>query len=241
MRRLTRRWITLAESRGSEGGGLWVTRLTWTRNREGTTAWRESMEHCEGVDGAAVQGPCDMAKTRLFEAQFPAMEMCILRYTTPGAEPPASGESPLLRPNLPAGGRWSNELHSRERTGRLRHARYVQRKGNSGSPKGREPYGDGVPVVVVGVTPHRGERESRSQGQVAQVSTIIRNGEVRVMQRAEALTGDHPEHWRAGCGDKSHARFGGGSPEKGSHTRIPRRRPTLLAPSNSALDHSRRE
>ena len=39
----------------------------------------------------------------------------------------------------------------------------------------------------MGVTPHQGERESRLQGQVAQVSTIIRNGEVRVMQRAEAL------------------------------------------------------
>src|SRR3954470_15148523 len=77
--------------------------------------------------------------------------------------------------------------YSRERTGRLRHARYVQRKGNSGSPKGREPYGDGVPVVVVGVTPHQGERESRLQGQVAQVFTIIRNGEVCVMQRAETL------------------------------------------------------
>ena len=78
-------------------------------------------------------------------------------------------------------------VHSRERTGRLRHTRYVQRKGNSGSPKGREPYGDGVPVVVVGVTPHQGERESRLQGQVAQVFTIIRNGEVCVMQRAETL------------------------------------------------------
>jgi hypothetical protein len=44
-----------------------------------------------------------------------------------------------------------------------------------------------VPVVVVGVTPHQGERESRLQGQVAQVSTIIRRGKVRVMQRAEAL------------------------------------------------------
>jgi hypothetical protein len=39
----------------------------------------------------------------------------------------------------------------------------------------------------VGVTPHRGERESRSQGEVAQVSWIIRNGEVCVTQRAEAL------------------------------------------------------
>ncbi len=100
LRRLTRRWITLTESRGSEGGRLWATRLTWTGNREGTTAWRESAGHCEGVYGAAVQGPCDMAKTGLFEAQFPGMEMCILRYTTPRAEPPVSGESPLLRPNL---------------------------------------------------------------------------------------------------------------------------------------------
>jgi hypothetical protein len=96
-------------SRGSEGGSLWVARLTWTRKREGTT-WRGSVEHCEGVDGAATQGPCDMAKTRLFEAQFPAMEMCILRHITPGAEPPASGESPLLRPN--PSGWWAvgNEL-----------------------------------------------------------------------------------------------------------------------------------
>jgi hypothetical protein len=68
LRRLTRRWITLTEGRGSEGGGLWVTRLTWTGNREGTTAWRERMERCEGVEGAAVQDPCDMAKTGLFEA-----------------------------------------------------------------------------------------------------------------------------------------------------------------------------
>ena len=99
LRRLTRRWITLTESRGSEGGRLWAARLTWTGNREGTAAWRESAGHCEGVYSAAVQGPCDMAKTGLFEAQFPGMEMCILRHTTPGAEPPASGESPLLRPN----------------------------------------------------------------------------------------------------------------------------------------------
>jgi hypothetical protein len=47
---------------------------------------------------------------------------------------------------------------------------------NVGSPTGREPYGDGVPIVVVGVTPHQGERESRSQGKVAQVSKTIRKG-----------------------------------------------------------------
>ena len=39
---------------------------------------------------------------------------------------------------------------------------------NVGSPKGREPYGDGVPVVVAGVTTCQGGRESRPQGQGAQ-------------------------------------------------------------------------
>ena len=41
--------------------------------------------------------------------------------------------------------------------------------------------------TLLGVTPHQGERESRLQGQVAQVFTIIWNGEVCVMQRAETL------------------------------------------------------
>ena len=177
LRRLTRRWITLAESRGSEGGSLWTTRLTWTRKREGTTAWRESVGHCEGVDGAAAQSPCDMAKTRLFEAQFPRMEMCILRHTTPGAEPPASGESPLLRPNPSGWWTVSNEL-----TQGNGQAAYVtldtsNARGIRDHLRGASPIGDGVPVVVVGVTTHRGERESRLQGQVAQVSTI--SGEAR--------------------------------------------------------------
>jgi hypothetical protein len=38
-----------------------------------------------------------------------------------------------------------------------------------GWPTGRESYGYGVPIVVVGVMPHQGERESRSQGEVGQV------------------------------------------------------------------------
>src|SRR4051812_40615272 len=99
------------------------------------------------------------------------MEMCILRYTTPGAEPPVSGESPLLRPN--PSGRWT--VGSEPTQGNRRDA-YVtldtsNARGIRDHLKGREPHGDGVPVVVVGVTPHQGERESRSQGQAAQVST----------------------------------------------------------------------
>ena len=41
---------------------------------------------------------------------------------------------------------------------------------NAGSPAGRESQGDGVPVVVVGVTTHQGGRESRLQGEGAQVT-----------------------------------------------------------------------
>jgi hypothetical protein len=41
---------------------------------------------------------------------------------------------------------------------------------NAGSPTGREPHGDGVPVVVVGVATHQGGRESRPQGEGAQVA-----------------------------------------------------------------------
>ena len=37
-----------------------------------------------------------------------------------------------------------------------------------GWPKGREPQGDGVVIVVVRVTSHQGERESRSQGEARQ-------------------------------------------------------------------------
>lgn len=38
-----------------------------------------------------------------------------------------------------------------------------------GLPKGRESYGNGVLIVVVGVMPHQGKRENRLQGEVEQV------------------------------------------------------------------------
>ena len=74
VRRFTRRWIAPSGGRGSGGGDLGATRLTWTRKREGTTAWRESVEYRGGVEGAAAQGPRDMAKARLLEAQSPAVQ-----------------------------------------------------------------------------------------------------------------------------------------------------------------------
>ena len=47
--------------------------------------------------------------------------------------------------------------------GRLSHAIYMTGT-NVGSPKERELNGDEGLVVVVGVTPHRGGRESRPHG-----------------------------------------------------------------------------
>ena len=55
---------------------------------------------------------------------------------------------------------------------------------NTGFPKGRESYGNGASIIVVEVTLHQGERESRSQGEGRQVSKLERNGGTR-MSKAE--------------------------------------------------------
>lgn len=47
---------------------------------------------------------------------------------------------------------------------------------NMGSPTGCESYGDGGPVVVAGVTPGQGVRESRTQGEGGQVIGHLRVG-----------------------------------------------------------------
>ncbi|MCP4341085.1 MAG: hypothetical protein GY799_19900 [Desulfobulbaceae bacterium] len=49
---------------------------------------------------------------------------------------------------------------------------YVHDVRNSGTPTGRESYGVGVLVVVDGVTPIQGERESRSPGKAGQVNEV---------------------------------------------------------------------
>jgi hypothetical protein len=54
---------------------------------------------------------------------------------------------------------------------------------NVGSPAGREPYGDTVPVVVAGVTTRQGGREDRLQGEGAQVIRISQPGGMRNAER----------------------------------------------------------
>jgi hypothetical protein len=70
---------------------------------------------------------------------------------------------PLERGALPSEGNQGDEWGAYVTLGRTTGT-------NAGSPTGREPYGDGVPVVVVGVATHQGGRESRSQGKGAQVA-----------------------------------------------------------------------
>ena len=70
-------------------------------------------------------------------------------------------------------------------------------KTNAGSPKGREFYGDGVPILVAGVTPRQGRRESRLQGEGEQV-TGHQNGKVCEMQNAETVLGVLRERGRKG-------------------------------------------
>ena len=62
-----------------------------------------------------------------------------------------------------------------------------------GSPVGREPYGDGVPVVVAGVATCQGVRESRKQGEGGQVTRGQDDREVRGMRNAETVVGVHRE------------------------------------------------
>ncbi len=76
-----------------------------------------------------------------------------------------------LRKGNSAFGATSSELDNR-RTSHLTHARYVTTPVSAGSPKGREPHGDGVPIVVRG-------RESRPHGEGEQVATMPVQGSTR--------------------------------------------------------------
>ena len=57
----------------------------------------------------------------------------------------------------------------KSRTDTLSHPNNVTMYRITGWPTGREPHGHGALVVVVGVTPHQGGRESRPQGEGEQV------------------------------------------------------------------------
>ena len=143
---------------------------------KGEISMSVTAEMLEGIYGVVRLVPDDMVKARLPEPQFPAIHADpsitmpikrrrhdrVLKGSTPK---PSSGEQ---RETIPVG----NEQ------GHLRRP-IVYAYGNAGRPKGREPYGLGVSIVVVGITviavksrPHHGGRESRPQGKGRQCSTL---------------------------------------------------------------------
>jgi len=147
----------------------------------------------EGIYGMVRLVPDDMVRARLLESQFPAIHTdpsitmptkrrrldTVLKGSAPE---PSSGEQ---RETIPVG----NEQ------GHLRRPN-VYTFGNAGGPKGREPYGLGVSIVVVGIVviavqsrPHFIGRESRPQGEGRQCSTMHEMaGGVRNAGRQHRLT-----------------------------------------------------
>jgi len=119
----------------------------------------------------------------------------------------------------------------------------VRQRRTAGWPTAREGHGHGAPTVVVGVTPHQGGQDSCPQGEAAsreggresppldkeeagQVLAASSRGRY-ARCRPPHLDGCRPqsraacEHWKAGCPESGHVRFGGGADGKGSQDTSP--------------------
>ena len=141
------------------------------------------------------QGPRARAKAELPQPQMPASNPTPLRPRLSAGPPPDDANEPSETRTEEAGrGHPPRGGHRPVRPGKASNGAPTARSnvshpGNAGLPTGREPDGNGVPVVVVGVTPHHGGRESRPQGEGGQVTAIPRHGEVREMRSAATVLG----------------------------------------------------
>ena len=124
---------------------------------------------CPGAWGEASRDPRDMAKAGLLEAESPEDEKAHPpeRHLLPA---PCSSMAFLQgRRNLR--GMERCPARAMKEMSRTPKSRSDVRQGRTrDQPSGREPQGDGVPIVVVGVATHQGGRESRPQGKGAQVA-----------------------------------------------------------------------
>ena len=124
---------------------------------------------CPGVRGEASRDPRDMAKAGLLEAESPedGNSHPPERHLLPA---PCSAMAFLQgRRNLRGVERCpARAMKEMSRTPKSRSD--VRQGRTRDQPSGREPQGDGVPIVVVGVATHQGGRESRPQGEGAQVA-----------------------------------------------------------------------
>ena len=124
---------------------------------------------CPGVRGEASRDPRDMAKAGLPEAESPEDGK---------AHPPERRLVPapcsamaFLQGHRNLRGMERCPVRAIKEMSRTPKSRSDVRQGRTrDQPSGREPQGDGVPIVVVGATTHQGGRESRPQGEGAQVA-----------------------------------------------------------------------
>lgn len=136
---------------------------------EGNNSMPLKQRPCSGVGGGALRDPRDRAKAGLPESQSPGDGRSHPPEMTPGAgAAPCSGFVPW--PGQPPGRRAmpSEGIEGDEWDAYITLSRIART--NMGSPTGRESYGDGGPVLVAGVTPGQGGRESRPQGEGGQVT-----------------------------------------------------------------------
>jgi hypothetical protein len=135
----------------------------------------EKRRSSPGVRGGASRDPRDMAKAGLPDIPIPRRRKSPSAGKTPETGAMLCGgivegsPQPPERGALPSEGNQGDEWDAYVVLGRMTGT-------NAGSPAGREPHGDGVPIVVVRFTPHRGGRESRPQGEGAQVAGHPRTG-----------------------------------------------------------------
>ena len=162
----------------------------------------ETSEHARLV---VVQDPRDTVKAGLPESQSPGMEAHIHRHGLYGRCPWNRTVSLSSSELFLQGTTVSEIVQGDEQDTYVALGRSTRT--DTGSPKSREAYGDGVVIVVRG-------RESRPHGEGPQVSDD-QSIEVAAMARAEnirVIYSDLSEewHWKAGRHRKSHIRFGEG-------------------------------
>jgi hypothetical protein len=127
------------------------------------------------VRGEAPWDPCDMAKAALPEAESPEDA----KYRPPERHP-ITGATPcdgIVQGLSHLRGVERCPVRAIKEMSRTPKSRSDVRQGRTrDQSSGREPQGDGVPIVVVGATIHQGGRESRPQGEGAQVAGDPRAG-----------------------------------------------------------------
>ena len=127
---------------------------------------------CPGVRGEVSRDPRDMAKAGLPEAESPEDAKIRPSERHPIPAPLSATASFAGCCNLRGVERCPvRAIKEMSRTPKSRSD--VQRGRTRDQPSGREFQGDGVPIVVAGATTRQGGRESRPQGEGAQVAGLL--------------------------------------------------------------------